>query len=220
MIPYFVATNERVENAAIIANKPNNLLISYYYWKRKFLNKFINKIGYKPNILLDSGAYSAEKKDKKLSVLNYIKYIKEHDDLINEYVSFDVIGDAELSYKFYKIMKYKNLNPIPVYHYKANEKYLKKYIKDGNKLIALGNTVPVGNKKGVADWINYLYKKYDVDFHLLGSSSKKIINNCPQLRSFDSSSYLMMAINGYPKNIKTKTQRAIINMQKTIELCS
>jgi len=41
----------------------------------------------------------------------------------------------------------------------------------------------------------------------LGSSSKKITQGCPNLYSSDSSTWIMMAINGYPKEIKGVTSQ-------------
>jgi hypothetical protein len=57
---YFVATDKTsVENEVIKDIKPERLLCSYFYFRTKSFKGYIEKIGYKPLILLDSGAYSA-----------------------------------------------------------------------------------------------------------------------------------------------------------------
>ena len=214
---YFVTANVRAEVEAIKEIKPDCLLISYFYWKRRFLDKFIKKIGYKPKILLDSGAYSAWKQEKNISLFDYIDYIKENKDYIDEYIMLDVIGKPDITYKCYEIMKMEGLDPTPVYHHGEDVEYLEKFIEEGCDRIALGNTVPIRNKKKVAKWVNSIIKNYpNISFHLLGSSSKKVVQGCPELDSCDSSTYILMAINGHPEHIKTKTGRAKYQMRKIL----
>ncbi|MGG0308312.1 hypothetical protein ABEY43_07140 [Priestia megaterium] len=219
---YFVATNNTADKEVIKIVKPKMLLLSYHYFKNIDLEEYKKELGYDPIVLLDSGAYSAWSKGKNISPIDFMNYISKNDDHIYRYIALDVIGDAEISYIYYKIMKLKGFNPIPVFHYGDDEKYLRLFIEDGNDYIALGNTVPIKDKKKVADWVNELINKYpDTKFHLLGSSSKKITQGT-NVYSCDSSSWIMMALNGYPKEIKGKTreakiERAIWQMTKTIE---
>ena len=117
-------------------------------------------------------------------------------------------------------MKLNYLNPIPVFHYGAEKRILEKYIIEGNKYICLGNTVHnfKGKKNKLARWINNLIYQYNnVNFHLLGSTSKKLIRGCPQLYSLDSSTWITRAFNGKPNYINTKTGRAKQNIKDTIQ---
>ena len=219
---YFVTCKTKEELIAIKEIQPPKLLISYFYFKNKPLAEFIEEIGYKPIIMLDSGAYSANTKGKNISPIDYIKYVEANKEYIEHYIALDVIGDAEISLKYYEIMKLKGLNPLPVFHYGDDETYLKLFIKEGNDYIALGNTVPIRNKKLVSAWINDLIEKYpNVKFHLLGSTSKEITKNT-DIHSCDSSTWIMMAINGFPKHIKGKTpegktERAKWHLKKIME---
>lgn len=219
---YFVSCNVKEEKVVIKDVKPDKLLLSYHYFKNRSLEEFCNEIGYKPEILLDSGAYSAWAKGKNISPIDYMNYIVKNKDYIDKYIMLDVIGDPDVTYKYYEIMKLKGFNPVPVYHYGDNELYLRQFINDGCDFIALGNTVPIKDKNKVAEWINYLTDKFpEVKFHLLGSSSKKITQNT-NLYSCDSSTWIMMAINGYPKHIEGRTHeskvaRAKYNMEQIIE---
>lgn len=216
---YFVATDKsKAEASALSVAKPNNILGSYFYFRNKSLKDYFGKIGYVPkNFMLDSGAFSAWTSGKNISLVDYINYINENKEYIQNYISLDVIGDADMTYDYYKIMKKKGLNPMPVFHYGADMKYLEMYAEETD-YIALGATVPVKDKKIFARWINGLqYKFPHIKFHLLGSSSQEI-TMMTEIESCDSSSWIMEAINGRPKHIRgtsaeKKIERAIYNLR-------
>jgi hypothetical protein len=216
---YFVVTGaSSVEFEVVREAKPPKILVSYHYFRNKPLNEFIEKIGYKPEIMLDSGAFSSYSKGKNIALLDYMKYIEQNQEYISCYISLDAIGDPDITYWYYKIMKEKGFKPIPVYHYGSVQSYLDKYIELGEKLIALGATVFIKDKNEVSSWIRFIKMQYqEIDFHLLGSSSKRIIDYC-DIHSCDSSTWIMMAMNGYPKDIKgkhreAKKKRALWNMR-------
>lgn len=227
MILYHVFTGKSSAEYQVIEKlKPPNLLISYFYFKNKPLKEFVERIGYKPKIFLDSGAYSAFTCGKNISPIDYMNYIDLNREFLPDgsYISLDVIGDSKLSMIYYEIMKSKGFSPVPVYHYGENENALKFYVENGNQYIALGNTVPITNKDIVVKWINELIKNYpSVKFHLLGSSSKKIMS-CENLFSCDSSTWILQAKNGCPKHIlgtstEAKIERAIYNMREELKRC-
>lgn len=104
-------------------------------------------------IFLDSGAHSIyELKVKKANkgfgyyesdefweyVDNYVSFIKKNKGIIDVYVSVDVIFDPELSWKVQQTIEdvYK-LTPMPVFHYKEDRKWLKKYA-DRYEYIGIG----------------------------------------------------------------------------------
>lgn len=206
--------------------KPPRLLLSYFYFRNKSLKDYTEKLGYIPEIMLDSGAYSAYTKGKGIALTDYMKYIEENKDYISYYINLDVFGDNEMSYDYYRIMKKKGYNPIPVVQYGGDDEYwLKKYYENGERHLALGGTVPVKSKWEVSEWVRLLSWQYsEVKFHLLGSSSRKIIDHC-DMYSCDSSTWFMQAINGKPKHIKgtsrtSKIERATFNLKKEMDLCS
>jgi hypothetical protein len=221
---YHVVTSASTAEIEVVKEvKPPKLLLSYFYFKNRPLKDFIELIGYRPEILLDSGAYSAWSKGKNISPIDYMNYITVNKQYITDYIALDVIGDSDLTLKYYEIMKLKGLSPIPVFHYGDDENYLKLYIAEGNKYVALGNTVPIKNKTKVAEWVNDLTSRFAVNFHLLGSSSKKITENT-DLYSCDSSTWIMMAVNGKPKHIpgtsrQAKIERAKHNMIEELNRC-
>jgi hypothetical protein len=227
---YHVAVDtSTAETEALRAVKPPRLLLSYQRFKNKPLSTFTEKLGYVPEeIVIDCGAFSG----KGIALTDYMTYLKENENYITHYMSLDVVErdgeqlivDAEMTYEYYCIMKRKGFNPIPVIHYGYDPEYwLQKYLEKGETYIALGATVPVKNKWEVSEWVRLLSWQYpEVKFHLLGSSSRKILDHC-DVYSVDSSTWFMMAINGYPKHIKgysreAKIERAKFNLQKELEL--
>lgn len=211
---YFVVTGNKEELEVIRELKPKDILLSYWYFKNKSLSEFCLQLGYKPNIFLDSGAYSAFTKNKTVNFLDYMKYISDNRHFLINYVALDVIGDSDLTVSFYDIMKLKGFNPIPVYHFGENHKVLEHYLNGGSRTIALGGTVPITNKRVIVDWCKELCNRYPtVEFHLLGSTNKAVLESqC--VSSCDSSSWYMMAVNGYPKEIAGKTRSAKIERAK------
>lgn len=225
MTLYFVVTGNKEELEVVRELKPKSILLSYWYFKSKSLSEFCSQLGYKPNILLDSGAYSAFTKNKTINILDYMRFISDNSNEITEYISLDVIGDSDLTTAFYNIMRTKGYTPIPVYHYGEDDCVLKYYLSCGEKRVALGGTVPIRNKALVAEWCTALHTTHPtVDFHLLGSTSHVVLESL-SVKSCDSSSWYMMAVNGFPKEIpgksrNAKIERAKYQMKKLMELSS
>lgn len=225
MVIYFVTTTNREELDVIKEIRPPNILISYWYFKNKPLSDFCSQIGYKPNILLDSGAYSAFTKNKSVNLIEYMRYIDDNKEHLTDYIALDVIGNTRLSIALYELMKKMGYDPIPVYHYGENPSVLYQYINLGETKIALGGTVPIKNKALVATWCDDLCASHqEVRFHLLGSTSKEVLKNT-NMSSCDSSSWYMLAVNGFPKSIpgksrEAKLERAKYQMRRLMELSS
>lgn len=220
---YFVTTGLWEEVQVIKKVRPPRLLCSYWYFKNKPLDKFCDELGYQPEILLDSGAYSAFTKGKHVNVLDYIEYIRANRDYLTSYVSLDVIGDSRMTMLLFTFMQSAGLRPIPVIHYGEDLRLMDYYRMLGSSpLVALGGTVPVRDKKMVAAWCTEVKRQYpDTDLHLLGSNSKVILGS-GALTSCDASTWYMQAVNGRPKTIPgrdrtAKIQRAEINMRRIIE---
>jgi hypothetical protein len=211
---YHVAVDSSTAELEVLRDlKPPRLLLSYFYFRNKPLKEYVERLGYQPEILLDSGAYSAWTKGKGIALTDYLKFLDENASLVSAYFSLDVIQDSHLSYRYWQIMKEKGYNPIPVYHYGEDEKHLQRYTNQTD-YIGLGGTVPIGSKSEVADWARMITWQYpEIKFHLLGSSSDKIINTC-DLESIDSSTWFMQAVMGKPKQIKGTTREAKIKRAK------
>jgi hypothetical protein len=218
---YFVSSGRKsaVELEVIKDLQPKRILGSYHYFKNIKLADFFEEIGYKPDFVLDSGAYSAFNSGKVINQEKYNTYIKENEQHISWYICLDKLGDNEKSYEAYENMKKQGLSPVPVFHYMGDETFLEKYIEQGEKTIALGGTVPIKSKPAVAEWVRMLGWQYpEVKFHLLGSSARVILDHC-DIDSADAATWIIGAINGKPKHIpgndkESRKKRAKWNMKE------
>lgn len=217
---YFVTTGLWEEIQVIKKVRPPRLLCSYWYFKNKPLADFCEELGYTPQILLDSGAYSAYTKGKNVNLMDYLAYIQANQDYLHQYVSLDVIGDERLTCLIYQLMKSYGLDPVAVIHY-GEGVYLAMHQYSG-RVLALGGTVPVRDKKKVVCWCEEMKKlRPETSLHLLGSSSKELLRS-EALTSCDSSSWYIQAVNGQPSTIpgrdrEAKMARAEVNMRRIME---
>lgn len=219
---YFVTVGLREEIEVIRKVRPPRLLCSYWYFKNKTMAEFCEALGYRPEILLDSGAWSAFTKGKHVNLLDYIEYIRENREYITNYITLDVIGDPLSTLLIWELMRDMGLAPVPVIHYGEDLDVMERQYSAGVPLVALGGTVPIHDKNVVARWCTEVKRQYpETKFHLLGSSSRKIID-CGAVSSCDSSAWYAMAVNGKPKSIPGKTKpskiaRAEANMIRIME---
>lgn len=220
---FFVTTGLWEETKVIREVRPPRLLCSYWYFKNKPLSKFCEDLGYQPEILLDSGAYTAHTKGKRVNLLEYIDYIHASQRYISEYITLDVIGDPSATCLIWRLLRDMGLAPVPVVHYGDDLSVIEEYLASGTRRIALGNTVPIRDKTVVANWCAEVKQSHpEAELHLLGSSSEAVLQS-GALESCDASTWYMQAVMGRPstipgKNREAKMTRAEANMRKTMEV--
>jgi hypothetical protein len=167
-------------------------LWSYYHLKE---SNGIMKKGKKVELFLDSGAFSAWSQDKEIQIQDYIQFIKDNENVIDVYANLDVIGDAKGTYNNQRIMEKAGLNPLPVFHYGEDIKWLKKYLS--YPYITLGGMVPISNNALIA-WLDNLFENYLTDdkgipickIHGFGLTSLKLMLRYPWY-SVDSTSWVV-----------------------------
>lgn len=200
---YFVYCGNLQEREIIQELKPPNLLLSYYYFKHKSMKEVIESLGYRPNIMLDSGAYSAFNSGKEINIHQYMEYIRENEEYLEKYISCDIMKNAEGTFDRFVYMQEQGFKPVPVFHYGTDETWLDKYYEMGERFVALGSTVPEPRKRLIRMWINELVVKYhNLNFHVLGTSRRDIIDYCDVL-SCDSTGWIRTAT----MKGKTRTER-------------
>src|SRR5512133_2802594 len=99
-----------------------------YYWLIKnngIMPEVKNK---KVELFLDSGAYSAKTQGIEVNLNEYIQFIKDNKEVIDVYANLDVIGSAQGTWKNHNLMVKAGLNPMPVFHYGEDKKWLKMYL--------------------------------------------------------------------------------------------
>lgn len=173
-----------------------NLLESYLYFKGKDFvswNRNVGAIG--KNIFIDSGAFSAFTKGKKIDIDEYIKFIKENQSYITTYATLDVIGDYEATRKNTEYMEASGLHPLPTFHYGSPLSELERLCKKYD-YIALGGLVPLSmQRKKLQAWLDKCFSvimKQDklIKVHGFGVNSFWAWKRYP-FYSVDATSWLM-----------------------------
>lgn len=148
--------------------KKNNLEV------RDVLKVFKNK----PNIIIDSGAYSVATSGAIVSRCECCEYFKKNYRHYDYCINFDVIGNAEETLKNQKRMEEEGLNPLPVFHfYKEGKfKYLEYYSKRYD-LVCLGGIASLQSNVSL-EWFEKCFrilKKDKTKAHALGIGSPVIL---------------------------------------------
>jgi len=153
-----------------------NLLISAYHWKTIKDKGFrlVNETS-DSKVIVDSGAFSIWKSNKKTTLNNYLEFIGRVNEIFKGnaiYVNLDVIPGVfgrkpskketeeacEKGYENYlKLIKHK-LNIMPVHHQYDNVSWLRKYIK--HKPFVLG--VSPANDRTTKGRIPYLDESFSI----------------------------------------------------------
>lgn len=178
--------------------------------KRERLNRTPDKAFHPCKLMLDSGAFTVYQQGSTIDLKAYIRFIQEHHDILDSYVSLDVIpgefgkkvtkeqreAAAKASWKNTQRMRKEGLEPIPVYHYGERHYWLDKMIGEGYKTIGLGGFARLNRKlkRGFLDEVFcYLCGPRpftDVRFHGFGVTSPWLVQNYPWA-SVDSVSWML-----------------------------
>lgn len=123
-----------------------NILVPYFWVKKQ-------RITPEAHWFIDSGAFSVYTR-----VIDSIDIEEMSQDLLKwgsqVYAGLDVIGDAEKSYQNCRFMKDQGLDPIPTFHYGEDFEWLKRYLEEGWKYIALGGIALKASRPRVNRWLD------------------------------------------------------------------
>lgn len=149
------------------------------------------------DLFLDSGAFSAFTQNITIDIQEYIRFIKEHKDLLTVYANLDAIGDPEKTWKNQQIMEKAGLDPLPCFHFGEDWKWLKMYIEK-YEYIALGGMVGVRDRAALTAFIDKCFSEYicgkdgmpKVKVHGFGLTSLRLMLRYPWY-SVDSTSWVV-----------------------------
>lgn len=154
----------------------------------------IKKMQNQISLFLDSGAFSAWSKGIEININEYINFIKKYQKYLTVYAVLDDINSPEITWKNQKYMEDAGLNPLPVFHYGEDEKWLSECMK--YDYFALGGMVPISNAK-LKPWLDKIWRKLvDKDgyakfkVHGFGLTSVELMKRYPWY-SVDSTSWVM-----------------------------
>lgn len=189
---YFAGADNLISQKVLSKSGVDNVLISYYGSKNKELphNQF-------KDIFLDSGAFTAFTKNKKIDIDNYIEYVKKNKDIISVYANLDVIGDWEATQKNQEYIENQGLSPLATFHAGSPLSELERICKKYD-YIALGGLVPLSTKKRKIRiwldkcWFVILNNSSSVKVHGFGVNSFDLLKRYPWY-SVDATSWLVPA---------------------------
>ncbi|HZK85701.1 MAG TPA: hypothetical protein VFC58_13760 [Desulfosporosinus sp.] len=158
---------------------------------------------YSMDILLDSGAFSAWSRGKRISVQEYADYLTKWQP--QKYFNLDVIGDSEGTARNQTYLESLGFLPIPVFHFGEPMTLLDELVRN-YKVIGLGGTVGKPHTQRRA-WLGKVYSLHpSVKFHGLGITNRTLLEAYP-FYSVDSTWWLA--------KFKTKSPR--VSMDQEIE---
>jgi hypothetical protein len=123
----------------------------------------------KVDLFLDSGAFSAWTQKATIDIQEYIRFIKENQDVIEVYANLDVIGiggkqpnrlTAEKTLENQRIMEKAGLHPIPCFHFGEPMEFLDMYVKEYDYL-ALGVAGNSGTQ--LIPWLDKCFSEHICD---------------------------------------------------------
>ena len=174
-----------------------NYLISYAYLKGQAYKVIVEYRDMMEQLFLDSGAYSVYTGKLKISVIEYLRYLKVYGDRFDGYFNldddFDDPDHNQLNLQYLEEgLPQGAMRPIPVVH---NTKDLfdefEYYAQMGHQFIALGSTVRIPHNV-----YEQIIQKYpQVRVHLFGNLRRTIIFKYRPY-SADSSEWAKAAANG------------------------
>lgn len=148
-------------------------------------------------VMLDPGEktlHEAKRKGKPVKPLDldeYAEFVKQHSDIIYQFLTIDKIGDPETTQaNTLYLERAVGRKPIPVYHVQNSLSVLQDYIDQGYEVIAIGGSVFVGRKRR-AQLFDEIFKRFGdiANFHALGVGSTELLLQYPWF-SADASSWL------------------------------
>ena len=164
---------------------------------------------------LDSGAYSAWSRGTVIDLDEYCAFIRANIEHIEVYASLDVIPGkpgqpatpkqrdlaAEESWENYLYMVREGLDPLPVYHYGEDPRFLERMLDHGCPYVGIGGLVGIPGPMRRA-WLDRVFTRITDDqgdaivkTHGFGMTAIPLIFRYPWY-SIDSTSWIKVTSNG------------------------
>jgi len=163
-----------------------NVLVAYPYLNASLMRGLVD---YKDEIsfILDSGAFSAWKSGKNVTLDGYCKFVESLPFAPLFYFTLDVIGDPIATMRNYHEMRRRGFSPVPVFTPGAPIEHLEEYYETSEILGCGGLTNKVGQES-----LQYLQRIVRASkgrkMHLLGYTKPQLVKHFKPF-SCDSSSW-------------------------------
>lgn len=148
-----------------------SILVAYPYLKPEVI-RVLKENEADVRFVLDSGAFTAWKAGKPISLDAYCKLIESLPIKPWRYFALDVIGDGEASHRNYELMLKRGLRPIPVFTRGEDIGMIDEYYKT-SEVLGIGGLVGTPGNKGFVKGI--MAKIAGRKVHWLGFNAKEYI---------------------------------------------
>jgi hypothetical protein len=122
------------------------MLLSYWYFRDINLDNLLAKFfqeGNMPDVMADSGAYTAWSKGVNIDIRDYAKWIRKWENYFTAYANLDIRGDVKGTKDNQRFMEDAGLHPIPVYHADEPIEILEELVS-GYSYIGIGGIAQAG----------------------------------------------------------------------------
>jgi len=190
---YFATAENPIHRKFLIDNKVKNVLMSYFYMNNVDLAKL--KKDHDFHIFIDSGGFTARRKNVDIDIHEYGQFLKKNKDSIDIAANLDVgtfneqLENQKILEEYYPVM--------PVYHtseyFSQDREVLIELVKK-YEYIALGGMAASSTIEEAFEFLNYCFKKAIPDetkYHGFGISSFDKLKEFP-FYSVDASSWLSL----------------------------
>lgn len=171
------------------------LLCSFHYWQRYTLADIVEKYpGFKFDIFVDSGAFTASTKGTRIKLAAYTRWIRQNAAHIDAYMNLDVIGNAAGTRRNQEVLEAEGLTPVPAFHWGSDPVEFDRYVECYPR-VALGGIVPLlKTPDRLVPYLDDLFnrglkRRADLKLHGLGMTSWSLLTRYPW-DSVDSSSWV------------------------------
>lgn len=150
-----------------------NILIAYPYMKKNVIEILKNNSN-KIRFLLDSGAFTAWKANKSITLNEYCNFIDSLPFKPWKYFTLDVVGNPKKSFENYSEMLKRGYNPIPIFTRGEDISMIDEYYKT-SEIIGIGGLVLTKGNKGFVKGI--MNKIGNRKVHWLGFVQQDFVNH-------------------------------------------
>lgn len=176
-------------------------LESYHYLKKDWQISAVRASGH--SIFLDSGAFSAFTQGAEIKLTDYTKFMLDNKDMIHVASNLDIIGKGNEEGSYKNLVELRAMGaehgiPIcPVHHSRDADRWLERYLDEGNDYIFLGGMVPESTPY-LKGWLDHVWDKFLADkdgmpkvkVHGFGMTRPGLMERYPW-HSVDSTSWVM-----------------------------
>lgn len=170
------------------------LLLSFHYYRDVDLDDFLGKFPERPDVFVDSGAYSAKSLGEAIDIAAYARWVQRWQGHITAFANLDVIGDPVRTATNQQRMEDLGVRPLPVYHALGDWRLDFDHLAglcERYSYVCLGGLVGERGFAALMPWLVQAFQtaaRTGTRFHGFGQTRAEVLRDLPWY-SLDSSSW-------------------------------